>query len=174
MVLPDVNVLIYAHREDLPQHAAAREWLDTTVSADEPFGLSELVLSGFLRVVTNPRALVDPTPMDVALATVERWRSPRNCVLVLPGPAPLAHLRRVLPGSGREGQSRTGRLSRGAGDRVRERVDHDGSRLRPLSGAALARSAGGRSHLKPSDCIHWPQFPPHGAISPAIVALARA
>ncbi len=86
MVLTDVNVLIYAHRAELPQHAAARGWLDALVSSDEPYGLSELVLSSFLRIVTNPRALIEPTPLDVALATVEHWRMRRNCVIVAPGP----------------------------------------------------------------------------------------
>lgn len=85
MVLPDVNVLIYAHREELPQHRAAREWLDGVMAGDAPYGLSELVLSGFLRIVTNPRALARPTPLDIALATVQRWRTPRQCVIVGPG-----------------------------------------------------------------------------------------
>jgi toxin-antitoxin system PIN domain toxin len=85
VVLPDVNVLIYAHREELPLHEAARTWLDGAVGSDAPYGLSELVLSGFLRIVTNPRAFVGPTPIDLALATVEHWRKRRNCVLVRPG-----------------------------------------------------------------------------------------
>ncbi|HEX4345685.1 MAG TPA: type II toxin-antitoxin system VapC family toxin [Solirubrobacteraceae bacterium] len=85
MVLPDVNVLIYAHREELAQHAHARAWLDGAISSDAPYGLSELVLSAFLRIVTNPKALAQPTPLDVALATVQRWRTPRNCVVVGPG-----------------------------------------------------------------------------------------
>lgn len=86
MVLPDVNLLIYAHREELPHHAPARAWIDGVLGGDEPYGLSDLVLSGFLRIVTNPRAFVGPTPIDVALATVERWRGRRNCVPVHPGP----------------------------------------------------------------------------------------
>jgi toxin-antitoxin system PIN domain toxin len=85
VVLPDVNVLIYAHREELPRHEAARTWLDGAVGSDAPYGLSELVLSGFLRIVTNPRAFVGPTPIDVALATVVHWRKRGNCVLVRPG-----------------------------------------------------------------------------------------
>lgn len=85
MVLPDVNILIYAHRAELPQHDAARTWLDGVIAGEAPYGLSELVLSGFLQIVTNPRALVKPTPIDTALETVRRWRAPRNCVLVAPG-----------------------------------------------------------------------------------------
>ena len=54
----DVNVLVYAAREAAPEHVAYREWLTSTIAKDEPFGLSELVLSGFLRVVTHPRCSI--------------------------------------------------------------------------------------------------------------------
>lgn len=86
MILPDVNVLIYAHRAELPQHEITREWLDTAISSDAAYGLSELVLSGFVRIVTNPRAFVDPTPIETALDAAERWRGRRNCVDIRPGP----------------------------------------------------------------------------------------
>ncbi|MEJ7797364.1 MAG: type II toxin-antitoxin system VapC family toxin [Solirubrobacteraceae bacterium] len=103
MILPDVNILIYAHREELPQHAASRAWLDEVVDSDEPYGLSELVLSGFLRIVTNPRALVNPTPMDVAQATAERWRNRRNCVVVRPGPRHWGIFMRLCRDAGAKG-----------------------------------------------------------------------
>ncbi len=63
MRLPDVNVLILAHREDAPDHELCAEWLRNLVEGEEPFALSELVLSSFLRIVTN-RKIFDPaTPM---------------------------------------------------------------------------------------------------------------
>ena len=46
MVLPDVNVLVHAHREDSADHAAYRQWLERTVNGDEAYGVSDLVLSG--------------------------------------------------------------------------------------------------------------------------------
>lgn len=103
MVLPDVNLLIYAHREELAQHVAAQAWLDGVVGGEEPYGLSDLVLSAFLRIVTNPRALVDPTPLDLALATVEHWRSPRGCVLVRPGARHWEIFTRVCRAGGAKG-----------------------------------------------------------------------
>ena len=54
MLLPDVNVLIYAHVEDsIPDHADYATWITRLATAKEPFALSVLVLSGFVRVVTN-------------------------------------------------------------------------------------------------------------------------
>ncbi len=85
MVLPDVNVLVYAHREDAPQHAAHRDWLEQVVNGDESYGLSELVLSGFVRVVTHPKVFARPSPLADALAFVAQLRVRPNCVPVAPG-----------------------------------------------------------------------------------------
>ncbi len=72
MRLPDVNVLIYAHREDAPEHERYAAWLQALTTSDEPFALSDVVLSGFLRIVTNPRIFDPATPMDTALAFCQR------------------------------------------------------------------------------------------------------
>lgn len=69
MLLPDVNVLIYAHREDAPEHGRYAAWLTSLTEASEPFALSEIVLASFLRIVTNPRIFDPPTPIS------PRWRS---------------------------------------------------------------------------------------------------
>jgi toxin-antitoxin system PIN domain toxin len=86
VVLPDVNVLVYAHREDAPHHAACRRWLEGTVNGPQAFGCSELVLSGFLRVVTHPKVFVRPSPLADALAFCEQLRGRPTCVPVAPGP----------------------------------------------------------------------------------------
>ena len=86
MVLPDVNVLVYSFRADAPDHARYRAWLDTTANGDAAFGLADLVLSGFLRVVTHPSVFKTPTPMADALRFVEVIRSVPNAIVVSPGP----------------------------------------------------------------------------------------
>lgn len=86
MVLPDVNVLVYAHREDSSLHAGCRRWLEEVVNGDEAYGLSELVLSGFLRVATHPRAFAKPSPLELALEFTGQLRDRPNCVPVAPGP----------------------------------------------------------------------------------------
>jgi toxin-antitoxin system PIN domain toxin len=55
------------------------------VNGDEAYGVSDLVLSGFLRIVTHPRVFVDPSPLAKALAFADEIRSPEHCVLVTPG-----------------------------------------------------------------------------------------
>ena len=85
MILTDVNVLVYAHRADSPNHARYRSWLESNLSSASAFGISELVLSGFLRVVTNSRIFLRPSPLDDALRFVHEMRDRANCVILAPG-----------------------------------------------------------------------------------------
>jgi toxin-antitoxin system PIN domain toxin len=86
MLMPDVNVLVYAHRADTDAHTAHAAWLTSLASGSEPFALSELVLQGFVRVVTNPRIFVGPSTIERALAFVAEVRARPGCRMVRPGP----------------------------------------------------------------------------------------
>ena len=82
MIVVDVNVLVYAYREDAPQHRAFRSWLEKTIGGDESFGSFDLILSGFLRVVTHPRVFSPPSPVAHALDFLQALRGHPNCVHV--------------------------------------------------------------------------------------------
>jgi toxin-antitoxin system PIN domain toxin len=86
VVLLDVNVLVSAMREDAPRHEVMKGYLERLRRAPEPFGVSELVLSAALRVLTHPRVFVPPTPLEAAVAWVVALRATPNLVLVAPGP----------------------------------------------------------------------------------------
>ena len=85
MIVPDVNVLVYAFRADSPRHDEYREWLHERLRSREAFGMSELVMSGALRVLTHPRIFSPPTPVARALEFFEALRSQPNLVIVRPG-----------------------------------------------------------------------------------------
>lgn len=85
MILIDVNVLVYAFRQDAPNHAAFHSWLQEQLASPSSFGLSDLALSGFLRIVTHPRIFDPPTPLERALEFTEALRSRPHCVPVSPG-----------------------------------------------------------------------------------------
>ncbi len=85
MRLVDVNVLIYAFREDAPGHADHRDWLNALVSSDEAYGVSDHVLSGFLRVATHPRVFHPTTPLARAIAFADAYRDRPNAVPIAPG-----------------------------------------------------------------------------------------
>lgn len=84
MQMPDVNVLIYAHREDAPEHDRYAGWLKALGEADEPFALSEVVLAGFLRIVTNRKIFDPPTPMVTAIAFCQHLVTWPRAVMVVP------------------------------------------------------------------------------------------
>ena len=84
MLLPDVNILVYAHREDSPHHAQCLAWLEKRVNSDESFAVSELVFSGFLRIVTHPKIFNPASSLQEALSFVEQIRDQENCVIVSP------------------------------------------------------------------------------------------
>jgi uncharacterized protein len=85
MRLVDVNILVYAHRQDAVRHRDYADWLRGLLDGPEPYGISDLVLSGFLRIVTNPKVFGRPTPMETALAFTEALRTQPNYVPVEPG-----------------------------------------------------------------------------------------
>lgn len=85
MDLPDIDVLIYAHREDSPEHERYAAWLRRLANAAAPFALSSFTLGGFLRIVTNPKIFDPPTPMDVALSFCDQLVRRPRAVLVQPG-----------------------------------------------------------------------------------------
>jgi toxin-antitoxin system PIN domain toxin len=85
MILPDVNVLVYAHREDAVDHTSYRQWLEGILQSGQPYGISEHVLSGFLRAVTHPRVFTPPSPFGSALDFSNQIRDQANCRVVAPG-----------------------------------------------------------------------------------------
>lgn len=95
MLMPDVNVLVYAHRNDQPQHDAARRWVEERLEGAEPFALSALVAVGFVRIVTNSRIFAVPTPTSLALAAIDAIVDRSHCRLVSPGPSHWALVSRL-------------------------------------------------------------------------------
>ncbi|MHB8460048.1 MAG: TA system VapC family ribonuclease toxin [Candidatus Limnocylindrales bacterium] len=85
MILIDVNILVCAYHEGAPDHHRFRAWLTSVVDGEEPYGLSEPVLSGFLRVATHARIFSPPSPIDRALTFASTLRSQPNSVIVSPG-----------------------------------------------------------------------------------------
>ncbi|HEX9885277.1 MAG TPA: TA system VapC family ribonuclease toxin [Longimicrobiales bacterium] len=71
MIALDTNILIYAHREEFPEHPRALAWLRRLASRDVPWALPVFTLGEFIRVVTHPRIFDPPTPLEDALAALD-------------------------------------------------------------------------------------------------------
>ena len=85
MILPDVNVLIYAFRSDVPEHAICGPWLRSVITGDDRFGLSPLALSAVVRVTTNPRIFRMPSEVDDAFGFCTDLLGQPHCQIVEPG-----------------------------------------------------------------------------------------
>jgi len=86
VILPDVNVLIYAFRQDSPDHKKYRRWLESVVRGEMAYGMSPQVLGAVVRIVTHPRIFVPPTPLEEALAFANLLVDQPHCQVIQPGP----------------------------------------------------------------------------------------
>ena len=78
MIVPDLNLLLYAVFDGFLEHPRARRWWEETLSGREAVGLSGLVLFGFLRLATSRRVFVRPLSLAQAIGHVETWLSRPN------------------------------------------------------------------------------------------------
>jgi len=75
VIVPDVNVLVYAYRREARCHEQYSAWLADLVAGSAELGLVESALTGFVRIVTNPRVVADPAPTGEALRFVRALRA---------------------------------------------------------------------------------------------------
>jgi toxin-antitoxin system PIN domain toxin len=85
MILPDVNVLIYAFRKDVPEHGLCRRWLDGVIDSEANFGISPLTLSAVVRITTHRRTYKTPSTLNDAFGFCEDLLDQPHCRLVEPG-----------------------------------------------------------------------------------------
>lgn len=85
MILPDVNVLIYAFRPDMPQFSRCRPWLEAVMAQDAPFGISPFTLSALVRITTNTRIFIEATKLDQAFAFCDALLNHPRCAQITPG-----------------------------------------------------------------------------------------
>lgn len=85
MILPDVNVLLYAFRADTPEHKRHRDWLSGVVNGDRAYAISTLTLSALVRISTHPRVFREPSSLDEALAFSQTLLDQPHCVSLSPG-----------------------------------------------------------------------------------------
>ena len=96
MLLPDVNVLIYAHFEYVvAEHSEYARWLTQLATGPEPFALSVLVLSGFVRIATNSRIFEPPATLATAFDFVSSLVERPTARIVGPGPDHLSIFERL-------------------------------------------------------------------------------
>lgn len=141
MIAVDTNVLIYAHREEMPLHSSASRLLRSLAEGDAPFGLPAPCIAEFVRVVTHPRVFAPPTGLSVAFDFLDRLMESPVARLLVAGPSFLPVFRKQAQGAAAAGNLafdaqiaaiciETGALELVTADRDFARFD--GLMLRPL------------------------------------------
>ena len=93
MIVPDINLLLYAYDANSPFHGKAAAWWQGCLSGEEPILLPEVVALGCVRVSTNARAFHHPLTAVEAASHVRSWLG--QAVVTIPEVAP-DHIERVL------------------------------------------------------------------------------
>jgi toxin-antitoxin system PIN domain toxin len=85
MIVPDINLLIYAYDTDARLHSEAKRWWEARLSGRETVGLAWVVVLGFIRIITNPRVFENPAPVPDAIRYVRSWLERPNVQLLNTG-----------------------------------------------------------------------------------------
>jgi uncharacterized protein len=93
MIIPDINLLLYAYDAESPFQARAAAWWEGCLSGTEPVGLLPVVMFGFVRIGTHGRAFQLPMTPSEAAGHVRSWLEQPPVELLDPGPD---HVGRVL------------------------------------------------------------------------------
>ena len=86
MIIPDLNLLIYAYNDDAPEHARAKAWWESCLSEIRPVGLPWVVMLGYVRLITGRVAMVDPFSAGDAIGHIRSWLERPQVEILTPGP----------------------------------------------------------------------------------------
>jgi len=100
MMVPDVNLLVYAYNADAPDHVCAKAWWESALNDGPPVGLAWAVMCGFIRLMTHARVVVKPLSPSECVSHVRAWLACPGVEILLPGARHLDILGRLLGESG--------------------------------------------------------------------------
>ena len=107
MIVPDVNLMLYAEIDAFPQHESARRWWEQVMNGERQVGIAAVCLFGFIRLATNRRVLTDPLSVEDAVERVRRWLDRAHVVFLVPGTRHLDTAFRLLTTLGTGGNLTT-------------------------------------------------------------------
>jgi toxin-antitoxin system PIN domain toxin len=107
VIVPDLNLLVYAYSAAARLHVRARAWWQDLLGGEEPVGLPWHVSVSFVRLMTSTALHRSPWTADQAIAAIEAWHACPNTLVIDPGPRHLALLRALLAEAGAAGNLTT-------------------------------------------------------------------
>lgn len=133
MIIPDINLLLYAYDSNSSFHTKAVKWWQSCLSGTEPVGLLQVVAFGFVRISTNPRVFVNPMTAAEAVGHVRSWLEQPPVRVISSGPDHLSQTLELL-----------------------ETLGTAGNLVSDAQMAALALDHGGVLHTADTDFLRFP------------------
>lgn len=103
MIIPDINLLLYAYDSSSPYHSKAANWWKSCLSGTEDIGLLHVVTFGFVRIATNARVFLNPMTPNEATGHVRTWIERPQVQILTPGPDYFQHVFQLLEDLGTAG-----------------------------------------------------------------------
>lgn len=85
MIAVDTNVLVYAHREEMPQHEAALARVTSLAEGRATWAIPVFCIGELLRVLTHPRVFAPPFSADEGCEAVSRLLGSPSLRILAPG-----------------------------------------------------------------------------------------
>jgi uncharacterized protein len=85
LILPDVNVLVYAFRSDSEDHSRYRQWLESVVNGPAAYGVAPQVLASLIRITTHRRIFTHPSSRSEAFDFCSVLLGQPNATVLTPG-----------------------------------------------------------------------------------------
>ncbi|GAB2936546.1 type II toxin-antitoxin system VapC family toxin [Nonomuraea fastidiosa] len=85
MQLADVNILVNAFRTEAPHHVVCHKLIDEQVNGESAYAVSDFVINGFIRVLSNGAIHQDPPDMRKILTFADQVRNQPHAIVVTPG-----------------------------------------------------------------------------------------
>ena len=96
MIVPDINLLLYAYNDRSPYYSIARPWWEDLVNGSERIGIPWVVAVGFVRLIINPSVIEFPMSPLEAVDSVRSWFGYPHVIPLNPGPDHLAYFQRNM------------------------------------------------------------------------------
>jgi toxin-antitoxin system PIN domain toxin len=107
VIVPDINLLVFAYNSNAPDHEQARTWWEASLSAPRPVGLAWVVMLGYLRLITSRSVLIDPFLPAEAIGHIRAWLARPQVQVLGPGPRHLDLIEGLMDAAHASGQMAT-------------------------------------------------------------------
>ncbi|MEM9282450.1 MAG: type II toxin-antitoxin system VapC family toxin [Verrucomicrobiota bacterium] len=100
MIIPDLNLLVYAYNDGAPFHSETKKWWEDLMNGSQRVGIPWIISSGFVRLMTHPKVLAAPMETSVVLDAVDEWFQSPHVSPVNPGSRHLDLFRQMIEAAG--------------------------------------------------------------------------